>query len=141
MSVLDVFQAYTEAVNKGDLATLEELLHDDFQMSGAGLDGLKKREFLGTLKARFEAFPDYSENPTDIDEDAQRVNFVVHVTGTHEKKLVLPGIATVEATGKRVELPPEPGWVAVVDEKIRRYHLQDVPGGGMGGMLAQLGSE
>ena len=32
------------------------LIHDDFRLEGAGLDGVSKAEFLGAMKAQMNAF-------------------------------------------------------------------------------------
>ena len=140
MSPLQTFARYTEALDHGDLTAMEALIDDDFRLEGAGLDGIGKREFLGAMKAQLDAFRDCSENPSDLREVGEVVHFVAHVRGTQTGTLGLPGIAPVLATGRRIELPPEPAWLRVKNSRLLVYHVDPVPGGGVHGILSQLKS-
>ena len=140
MTAEDVFRRYSAALDRSDLATMASLIADDFRLDGAGLDGIGKAEFMMAMKAQLDAFPDYSENPSDIVGKGDKVHFTAHVTGTQKAVLALPGMEPVAPTGKRIRLPGEPAWVEVRDGKIAVYHVEAVPGGGIGGILAQLGA-
>jgi hypothetical protein len=135
----EVFELYSAALDRGDLDAMTALIHDDFRLEGAGLDGVGKPEFLAAMKAQMEAFPDYSENPTDIADNGDVVRFVAHVRGTQRGKLALPGMEPIEPTGRQIKLPPEPAWVKVNDGQLLVYHVEAVPGGGIRGILSQLG--
>jgi predicted ester cyclase len=139
MTAKAVFKLYTEALDRGDLDAMTALIHDDFRLEGAGLDGIGKPEFMAAMKAQLDAFPDYSENPTDITEDGDVVHFVAHVRGTQQGTLALPGMTAIPPTGRQIELPPEPGWVKVRDGQMLVYHVEAVEGGGIRGILSQLG--
>jgi hypothetical protein len=52
----------------------------------------------------------------------------------------MPGTAPIPATGKRLSLPKEPGAFTIKDGKIARLEAANVPGGGVMGVLAQLGA-
>lgn len=139
MTPKEVFKLYAAALDRGDLEAMAALIHDNFRLEGAGLDGIGKPEFLGAMKAQLDAFPDYSENPTDIVQDGDVVRFVAHVGGTQRGTFALPGMAPIAATGKQIKLPPEPAWVKVSDDRLLLYHVEAVPGGGIRGILSQLG--
>jgi predicted ester cyclase len=139
MKPKEVFDLYSAALDRGDLAAMAALIHDNFRLEGAGLDGIGKREFMAAMKAQLEAFPDYSENPTDVKEDGDVVRFIAHVRGTQRGTLALPGMAPIAPTGKQIKLPPEPAWVKVSDDRLLLYHVEAVPGGGIRGILSQLG--
>jgi len=141
MSAREVLFSYTEALDRADLATIAALIHEDFHLEGAGLDGIGKREFLAAMKAQLDAFTGYSENPSDIVEDGSIVHFVAHVTGRHTGTLVLPGMAAIAPTGRSIALPPEPAWVQVTSDKLLVYHVTKVPGGGIDGILSQIGAD
>jgi hypothetical protein len=141
MTAREVFVRYSEALDRGDIAAMAALVHDDFRLEGAGLDGIDKTEFMAAMRAQLAAFPDYSENPTDMKENGDRVSFVAHVTGTQKNALALPGMKPVAATGRRIHLPPEPAWVEIRDSKLAVYHVQAVEGGGISGILSQLGAK
>jgi hypothetical protein len=135
-----VFQLYTAALDRGDFKTVAAFVHDDFRLEGAGLDGIGRKEFIAAMKAQMDAFPDYSENPTDFREEGDVVHFVAHVTGTQKGALVLPGMKPVAPTNRRIRLPPEPAWILMRDDKLLVYHVEKVAGGGIGGILGQLGA-
>lgn len=139
MAAKEVFKLYTAALDRGDIDAMAALIHDDFRLEGAGLDGIGKAEFRDAMKAQMDAFPDYSENPTDITEDGDVVRFVAHVRGTQRGALALPGMEPIPPTGHQIMLPPEPAWVKVSDGRLRVYHVEAVPGGGIRGILSQLG--
>jgi SnoaL-like domain len=139
MGAKEVFQRYSAALDRGDLVAMAALIHDDFRLEGAGLDGIGKAEFIGAMKAQLDAFPDYSENPTDLGESGDLVHFVAHVRGTQRGTLALPEMEPIPPTGRQVKLPPEPGWVKVKDGLLLVYHVEAVPGGGIQGILSQLG--
>ncbi len=138
MSPSEIFLQYSAALNRGDFKGMTLLIHNDFRLEGAGLNGIGKIEFLAAMKAQMDAFPDYSENPTDIREDGDVVHFTAHVRGTHKGILALPGMNAVPITGRSIQLPPEPAWVQVNQGKILVYHVDPVPGGGINGILSQL---
>jgi len=129
MAPKEVFRLYTGALDRGHLEAMAALIHDSFRLEGAGLDGIGKPEFLGAMKAQLDAFPDYSENPTDIAEDGDVVRFVAHVRGTQRGTFALPGMSPIAPTGKQIKLPPEPAWVKVTDDRLLLYHVEAVPGG------------
>jgi len=139
MNARHIFIEYTQAIDRGDISAAAALVHDSFRLEGAGLDGIGKAEFVAAMKAQLEAFPDYSENPTDIREEGDKVYFVAHVSGTQKHTLTLPGMSPLGATGRSIHLPPEPAWVQVRDSRILIYHVDEVAGGGVKGILSQLG--
>ena len=100
MGPKEIFQRYTAALDRGDLVAMTALIHDDFRLEGAGLDGIGRSEFLAAMKAQIEAFPDYSEDPSDMSEDGDVVHFVAHVRGTQHGTLALPGMKPIPPTGR-----------------------------------------
>jgi hypothetical protein len=139
MTPREVFELYTAALDRGDLKTMAALIHDNFRLEGAGLDGIGKPEFMAAMKAQLDAFPDYSENPTEIKEDGDVVRFVAHVRGTQRGTLTLSGMAPIAPTDREIRLPPAPAWVKVSEDRLLLYHVEAVPGGGIQGILNQLG--
>ena len=140
MDAKAVFQKFTEAVDCGDIEALGKLVHDDFRIDGAGVTGIGKADFIAVMKAQVDAFPDYSENPSDIKEDegGDVVHFVAHVRGTQMYPLILPGRPPILASELPFQLPPEPAWVKVKDGKLLVYHVEPVRGGGIEGIISQI---
>jgi predicted ester cyclase len=100
-----------------------------------------KREFLGLQGALGAAIPDWKFNASEYKERGDRVMAKVHISGTHTAPLSLPalGIQSLPPTGKRVQLPHEPITVTVKNGKVTRIDAEHVEGGGVPGLLAQLG--
>ena len=139
MTAREVFERYSAALDRADLPAMAALVHEAFRLEGAGLDGIGRTEFLAAMKAQLDAFSGYSENPTDIVADGDTVRFVAHVTGTHTGTLALPGMAPIQPTGRAIALPPEPASVRVRDGKLVAYQVSKVAGGGIDGIIAQIG--
>jgi hypothetical protein len=140
MNAAEVFRQFTEAINRNDITAAAAAVHADFRIEGAGVNGIGKPEFIAVMKAQLDAFPDYSENPTDIQEsdNGQVVHFVAHVRGTHKNPFIFPGKPPLASTGRTFQLPPEPAWIRVSDDKLLVYHVQPVAGGGIDGIFSQL---
>jgi len=136
----EAFEAYSAALDRGDLDAMAALIDDAFRLEGAGSDGVGKLEFLAAIKAQLEAFPDYTQGVTDLVEEGDVVYFVANVRGTQQGTLALPGAPPIPATGREVRLPPAPAWVRVHEGRLLAYHVAGVPGGGIEGILSQLGA-
>lgn len=67
----------------------------------------------------------------------------MRITGTHTKEMTapIPGIKNIPATGKAVSMPEEEAYLTVKDGKIIRMELEKVPGGGLPGILKQIGAK
>ena len=117
MTAREVFRRYTEAIDHGDIAAAAALVHDNFRLESAGLDGVGRPEFVAAMQAQLAAFPDYSENPSDIQECGDEVHFTALVTGTQRHALAPPGLSSVQPTGRPVHLPPERAWFSWVTTK------------------------
>jgi hypothetical protein len=102
---------------------------------------LGKQEFLAVQSAFQRAFPDWSFHSHDEKEQGDTVRTAVQITGTHTRDLVvpLPGMPPLPATGKHVSLPEEHLTFTFEGETIARLTSDNVPGGGIPGVLAQIG--
>lgn len=100
-----------------------------------------KNEFIGLQGALVAAIPDWKFNAGEYKEQGDKVMLKVHISGTHTKPLSLPpmGIQSVPPTGKHVQLLYEPLTVTVKNGKATRIESEHVEGGGVSGVLAQLG--
>jgi hypothetical protein len=100
-----------------------------------------KPEFLAIQSAMQAGIPDWKVNASDFKENGDKVSVVFQITGTQtaELKLPMPGMPPIPPTGKRVSLPKEPTTFTVKDGKVTRIESAGVPGGGVMGLLAQLG--
>src|SRR6266566_227099 len=75
-------------------------------------------------------------------EHGDTVTAAVQITGTHTRKLVvpMPGMPLIPPTGKKIALPEEHMTFTFKGDKIASLASDNVPGGGVLGVLAQIGA-
>ncbi|HEX2911073.1 MAG TPA: nuclear transport factor 2 family protein [Chloroflexia bacterium] len=143
MKASDIVQALVADFETNDIAKAAELLADDFVFSGVAPQPIGKAEFLAMERAVHQAFPDWKYNQRVVEELGDRVKVVVQNTGTHsgvldlsEMGLPVPPIAP---TGTKLNMPVEPVQYYLRDGKIYEMQAAPTPGGGVPGMLQQIG--
>jgi hypothetical protein len=141
MSNIDICQAALAAAEAGDYAKVSGMLTDDMKFAGPVPEPVGKKEFIGIQSAMTAGMPDWKFNGTDWKEAGDKVTAVIQISGTQtrELKLPLPGMQPIPASNKHVSLPKEPITFTVTGGKISRLESAAVPGGGVMGVLAQLG--
>ena len=141
MNAIDIVKAGLAASESGQTSKFSNSLTDDMVFAGPVPQPVGKREFVGLMVAMVAAMPDWKFNATDFKENGNQVTMTFQITGTQtgELNLPMPGFQKLPATGKHVSLPKEPTTVTVKDGKISRLEAAVVPGGGVMGVLAQLG--
>ncbi len=141
MSALDIVKAGFAAAESKDWKKFESYVADDFVFSGATPQPVGKKEFVGLQMALQTAMPDWKFNPTNWKENGDKVTVDMQITGTQTKELSLPmpGFPKIPATNKKLSLPSQPGTFTVRNDKLASFEIKDVPGGGLPGILAQLG--
>lgn len=141
MSAMDVVKEGLAATEAGDFGKLEGMVADDFAMTGPVPMPVGKREFIGLMMAMLKAMPDWKFNATDFKENGDQVTVPLRITGTHtgELQLPMPGMPAIAATGTKVSLPAEPSTFTVKNGKLSKLEVASTPGGGVMGILSQLG--
>jgi hypothetical protein len=141
MSNTDLVKSVLAAFESGDTKKAESLLSDDMVFAGPVPKPVSKGEFLGLQGALVAAIPDWKFNAGDYKEQGDKVLVKVHISGTHTKPLTLPpmGIQSLPPTSKHVQLPYENLTVTIKNGKATRIDGEHVEGGGVPGLLAQLG--
>jgi hypothetical protein len=141
MSNTDQVKLGLQAYCAGDVATLDQMITDDFVLSGVAPQPLSKAEFLGLCQANHTAFSDFDFNASDFQEDGDIVTYSTAITATHTGPLALiPGVPAVPATGKRIQIPEDRQTSTVRDGKLARLEIASPPGGGIPAAYAQVGS-
>jgi predicted ester cyclase len=141
MSNTDLVKTVLAAFESGDSKKVESFLSDDMVFAGPVPQPIGKHEFIGLQSALVAAIPDWKFNASEYKEQGDKVMLKVHINGTNTKTLNLPpmGIQSMPPTGKHVQLPYEPLTVTVINGKATRIEAEHVEGGGVPGVLAQLG--
>ena len=139
MSATSTVQTGLKAWENRDEATMASLVAEDFVITGATPQPLNKEAFIGLMHATLTAMPDWAFNASGFEEDGDTVTLKSRITGTHTGPLELPGMPPIPATGKKVALPEETQIYTLRDGKLVKLQVEDVPGGGIPGMLQQIG--
>jgi predicted ester cyclase len=141
MSNTDLVKSVLAAFEAGDAKKAESLLSDDMVFAGPVPKPVSKHEFIGLQSALVAAIPDWKFNAGEYKEQGDKVVVKVRISGTHSKPLTLPpmGIQSLPSTGKHVQLPYENLTATVKNGKVTRIDGEHVEGGGVPGLLAQLG--
>ncbi len=145
MSAIDTVNTYMTALQSGDIELGADTMSDDFVMSGFAPKELNKNQFLATYSNLLASMPDLSFNMADeLTEADNTVQVEIEITGTHLNQLALPvlGIQPIEPTGLAVTLAQTKTIYHVNSEnKVTRMEMQPVVGGGLEGLLQQVGAE
>ncbi len=144
MKASDVVSKLISAIEREDYSAAEKLISKKGTVSGVGPNPISLDEFLNVHRALSSGLPDFRFNHKILTEDGNRVMATVHLTGTHsrEMKAPLPGMRNIPATNRRVKMPEEHIQIWVdKEDKISRIELEKVAGGGLPGILKQLGVE
>ena len=141
MSNLEIAKRFSNLLESGDVKELQTLLADDFQAKGATRE-LTKQQALSYLQTLFTAFPDLRFDFTDFGEEGDLIYCTGQETGTHKGLLDLYpfGIPiSLPPTGKSFKMPKSKYTFRVAGDKVTFYGEEAVQGGGLAGILAQLG--
>lgn len=141
MNRVELVKAFAAALDAQDFEKAASYLADDFVLQGPAPEPLGKQAFLAVQSAFQRAFPDWSFNSHDETEQGDTVTSTVQITGTHTRELVvpLPGLPPIPATNKHVSLPEEHLVFTFKDMTIASLSTDNTPGGGIPGVLAQIG--
>jgi predicted ester cyclase len=141
MSNLEVVKKFAGLLESRDVKELQVFLADDFRAKGATRE-LTKQQTLGYLQMFFTAFPDHRFNFTDFEKKGDSTYCTGQETGTHTGVLDLNPIGmpvSLPPTGKSFRLPKSVYKFRVAGDKVTYYSEEAVQGGGLAGILEQLG--
>lgn len=141
MNNLETAKKVADLLESGDLKGLQASLADDFSAKGATVE-LTKQQTLSYLQMFFTAFPDHRFNFTDFEEKGDLINCTGQETGTHQGILDLNPLGmpvSLPPTGKSFKLPKGVFTFRVAGDKVTYYCEEAVKGGGLAGILEQLG--
>lgn len=138
----DVVRAWVDAMNRGDVEAAMAMLTADATIVGPAPEPLTRDEFAAIHYALSRAIPDWNFHARDYRERGEDVLVRFEITGTHTGDLLLPlgNAPKIAATGKPIRQPLEEPIFSVSDGRITALRLPHVAGGGVGGILAQIGA-
>lgn len=143
MAPANIVEEFLIAIEQRNFTKAEELLSNSFRVTGVGPDTLDSSDFMSIHRALGSGIPDFRFNYEFLKEKGGVVTVKFHITGTHTKSLPAPyaGLRTTAPTNKPIEMPDETVEFNVRDNKIQRMQVERVEGGGLPGLLKQIGVE
>ncbi len=145
MSATDTVNTFMTALQSGDIELAADTMSDDFVMSGFAPKQLNKNQFLATYSNLLASMPNLSFNmANELSEAENTVQIEIEITGTHLNQLALPvlGVQPIEPTGLDVTLAQTKTTYSVnSDNKVVNMEMQPIVGGGLEGLLQQVGAE
>lgn len=141
MSNPEVAKRVVDLLESRDIKMLQVFLADDFKAKGGTFE-LTKQQTLGFLKILFTAFPDHSFGFADFEEKGDLIYCTAHEAGTHQGVLDLNPLGmpiSLPPTGKSFKLPKSVFTFRTANDKLIYFGEESAEGGGLAGILAQLG--
>ena len=127
--------------NMTNEAKIKSMLAPGAMASGGVLPmPMPAMEAFGMVGALNTAFPDLKFDVRDVKVNGNEATVKAQVSGTNTGavNLPMPGMPSIPATGKKVSVPD--AFVVTVDgDKVSAMRVDSPAGGGVPGMLAQLG--
>ena len=139
MKTLGVVKKALTEIEKG--AVNASTYTEDMVFSGPVPQPMNRDAYVTLLKNLVGAYPDWNFHARDFTELGDTVKITVGITGTQTRTLpgIILGMQALSPTNKRFTLPEEHLSVKLRGEKISEIVADTVPGGGVMGMLIQLG--
>jgi hypothetical protein len=143
VSAEQTVKTFMTALQSGDMELAANLMADDFILGGLTPTPLTKSEFLALQSDLLTAMPDFSFNLSGVHRVEDEVHAFIRITGTHTGDLALPtyGLRNVAATGLAVALPQVGAAFQFERDRIVGMRVESVTGGGLTGLLQQIGAE
>lgn len=128
-------------IEKNELQAAEQLLSENFVFSGPVPEPMDSKQWLDIHQKLNVAFPDFSFNATNFQYHGIHVHCHTQISGTHKNDLDLSNLwlSNYPATATKVVLPEEYAVIEFDGDKISAVKVEIVPGGGLHGILSQIG--
>ena len=133
-----------DSVQRGDFKKAQSFLSTNYQFSGPIPTPIDGETWMAINRNLKKAFPnlDYHFHLDGVDGlDGSVIRMSSELKGTHRGTLDLSplGLGTTPATDKSIATPREHGRVTIKGDKVVSWVVDRIEGGGLMGMLGQLG--
>jgi hypothetical protein len=141
MNSIDLAKSGLAAIEAGNFDFIRDNTTDDMVFNAPGGMSLDRKEFINVQRALAKAFPDWRFSASNFKQVGDRVTYTTQISGTQTGvlDLHLPNLPVLQPTNKHIRLPQEPVTVTIRDGKLSRVDLTEVQGGGLTGIMSQLG--
>jgi len=141
MNQREIVQTLLDSVQKGDFVRAKSLLADDFRFSGPVPEPIDRDGWMIINTNLKKAFPNLDYHFRVDGTDGNVVKISAELKGTQSGILDLSplGLGVIPATNKSFATPHEHGQATVKYDKVVSWVVEPIEGGGLMGILAQLG--
>jgi hypothetical protein len=141
MNTLDIVKKALLDIEKGTIDA--SAYTEDMTLSGPVPKPLNRNEYISLMKNLVGAAPDWNFHARNFTVRGDTVKVTVNITGTQTNTLpaIIPGMSALPPTNKRFTLPEEHLAIKVQGDKISETVVDAVPGGGVMGIVSQLGAQ
>jgi hypothetical protein len=143
MNRIETVKTFITALQSGDTNVATNCMSDQFTFAGWLHEPLPRCQFLEVQSRLLDAMPDFSYNLSGAQEIGDSVWTWTQIMGTQSHDLLLPtlGVPFIQATGNAISLPQTRTSFTFEQEKIAHMMVETLLGGGLAGILQQLGRE
>jgi hypothetical protein len=141
--IQDITNQVLDAIEKGRPRSAEKYYADNFKFTGPMSQAQDKEQYISTMEKITQGVTGWNFNRHDIRVDANTVMVPVRISGTHTRTLpsLGPGMPDLPASNRSFHLANEVIRVIFQGDRISEMHVDPVAGGGVSGMLEQLGMQ
>ena len=139
----NIVRNFMTALDSNELDTAANFLADDFVFSGWTPKPLNKQAFLTLLENIKDGIPGLSFNIHNVLEQNTSITGTIQVQGYQTDSFIIPALGTppIPQTASSVSLPMEEVTYQLRDDLITAMDVEHTTGGGISGLLKQLGIE
>ena len=138
----DIVKNFITTLEANEKETAANYLASAFTCTGWAPRPLYKDAFLNVMAGIKAGIPGLMFNLHNLHEpDVTTVTGTIQVAGYQSDSFILPELGTppIPQTASSVSLPPQDVKFALDQSQITAMNVQHVPGGGVQGLLRQLG--
>jgi hypothetical protein len=137
----ETVRTFMTALETNDQDMADSYLSENFTFSGWTPQPLNKKDFLTVIGGIKSGIPGLIFNLHNIDEQEDVVTATMQIAGYQTNEFVLPplGLPPIPQTANSVSLPAEDVEFSLRDDQIVHMIVQHTPGGGINGLIHQLG--
>ncbi len=143
MSAIDAVKSLMNALEANERDTAANYLADRFKATGWTPAPLNKKDFLDVVGGLKEGIPGLIFNLHNVSEEGHTVHGTIQIAGYQTDTFNIPTLSLppIPQMGRSVSLPTEDVDFTVENELVALMHVQHAEGGGIRGLLHQLGTD
>ncbi|MDQ2884998.1 MAG: nuclear transport factor 2 family protein [Chloroflexota bacterium] len=137
----DSVRAFISALEANEQETAADFLTDDFMATGWTPQPLDKSAFLTVIGGLKSGMPGLMFNMHNIEEDSDTINATFQIAGYQTDSFNLPPLSLppIPQMARSISMPAEDVSFTFINEKIKLMNVKPTRGGGISGLLHQLG--